>query len=254
MHIAPSIFRAAFIVGVLIASHAAADTERRDVNEFSEIAYSLPFDVEFVVSDEHFVELEGDEDTIDKIQTEIRGNKLKIYKQNSWFDWSNGSVVVTVGFEEVDAITMAGSGDGFAEVLEADEMTLKITGSANLEVETIDADEIYLSIAGSGNLEIHETNVDEVESRIAGSGDMELAGRAVSQEISISGSGDFRAPDLQTQETSASIRGSGNIVVWAEAHLSASVAGSGDIEYYGAPDVTERIRGSGDLIQISEDR
>ena len=233
---------------------ALADVETREVDEFSEIHYMLPFTVDFVLADEHYVELDGDEDTIDEITTEVRGDTLKIYKENSWFDWSDGKVRITVGYTELEALTMAGSGDGFVEALENDELTLKVTGSANLEIESLRADEVYLSIAGSGNVEIEDAQIDTIESKINGSGDIAISGRAVAQEISISGSGDHVAEDLRTQETSATVRGSGDVRVWAESHLSASVVGSGDIEYYGAPSVKERVMGSGSIIQLSEER
>ena len=238
----------------ICAANAYADEETREVEAFTAINYTLPFAVDFVAAGEHYVKLEGDEDTISEIETEVRGNTLKVYKENSWFDWSNGKVVITIGYKELEAITMAGSGDGHAESLENDEITLKITGSANLEIEELEADEVYLSIAGSGNVDIDNAEVDTIESKIAGSGDIAISGRAVAQEITISGSGDHRASDLKTQETSASIRGSGDVTVWAESHLSASVVGSGDIEYYGAPEIKERIMGSGSVVQIDTER
>lgn len=241
-------------VAVISATHAYADEETREVEEFTTISYSLPFAVDFVEAGEHYVKLEGDEDTISEIETEVRGNTLKVYKENSWFDWSDGKVVLTIGYTELEAITMAGSGDGHAESLENDEITLKITGSANLEIEALAADEVYLSIAGSGNVDIENADVDTIESKIAGSGDIAISGRAVAQEISISGSGDHQAQDLKTQETSASVRGSGDVTVWAESHLSASVVGSGDIEYYGAPEIKERIMGSGSVVQLDDER
>lgn len=239
---------------LLLSAGALADSETRVVDEFSEIKYMLPFDVEFVIADEHYVKLEGDEDTIEEIQTEVRGDTLRVYKENSWFNWSQGKVVITIGFSELEGITMAGSGDGFVELLEAEELTLKITGSANLEVETLEADEVKLSVAGSGNIEIEEADVDTIDSTIAGSGDITLAGRAITQDVSVNGSGDHQAEDLRTQETSASIRGSGDVTVWAEARLSASVVGSGDVEYYGSPEVKERIVGSGSLTQLDKER
>ncbi len=230
-----------------------AAEETRELDSFSKIHFTLPFEVEFVQADRHYVTLEGDSDTLDDIETRVKGNTLRIYKDNSWFDWSNASVDVIIGYTELEAINMAGSGDGFAQRIDAAELELKLTGSANLEVDTINADEVVISIAGSGSIELHEVDADSVRSKIAGSGDVEIEGRVNAQEISISGSGDHVARDLRTQETSASIRGSGDVEVWAEARLTASIVGSGDIRYYGNPDVTERRVGSGDVVNVGDE-
>ena len=244
------------VFAVAVAQSAFAAEDRRPMKAFTEIGYSLPHEVEFVAGDEHYVLLEGDEDEIDSIITEVKGDRLKVSREDKWFGWSldDRSVVITIGFVQIDTLNMAGSGDGHAEILDAETLTLRVTGSADLEVDEATADRLDISIAGSGNIQVHALEADRVSSKIAGSGDIQLAGRVVSQEISISGSGDHDSGDLRTQETTASVRGSGDIRVWAEARLSAAVTGSGDIEYYGEPEVSERIVGSGDLVSLGSTR
>ncbi len=234
-------------VALLVGTNAWAETEKRDMDEFTKIAYSLPFEVEFVVADEHFVTLEGDADTIDEITTEVDGDTLKIYKEDSWFDWSDETIVLTVGFEEVSSVRMSGSGDGFAEIFESDEFAIKIAGSALLEIEKLICNDLAIAIAGSGDVQLSDVEADTLTTSIAGSGNVDVSGRVVSQKISISGSGDHNARDLRSQEADISVRGSGDVEVWAVAELDASVMGSGDISYYGNPKVDESIMGSGSL-------
>ena len=239
------------IVGVTIALLSAsitwADTETRELDEFDSITFALPNSVEFVVSDEPFVTLEGDEDTIEEITTKVRGNALKISKESDWFDWSNKEVHVTIGYQKLSSITLAGSGDGFAKNMEADKLNLRIAGSASLELDGLTCNDLEISIAGSGNININDLEADSISTRIAGSGDVEVTGRVVSQKISIAGSGDLNARELRSQETEVNIKGSGDVEVWTVASLEANVMGSGDIEYYGDPKIRERIRGSGNL-------
>lgn len=232
------------------ASHAAEDD--RDLEPFEAVNFSLPYSVEFVAADRHYIEFDGDEDVIDDIKTRIKGDTLKVYKDSGgWFNWSEGNVVVTIGYVDLNSINLSGSGDGFAELIETADLTLRITGSANMEMEAVVADTVSISIAGSGNVEIHQLDADQVTSKIAGSGDIELSGRAVEQEISIAGSGDLEAAELRTQETTAKVRGSGDIRVWAASRLGASVMGSGDVYYYGDPQsVKESVHGSGDVVHL----
>ncbi len=41
-------------LALMLGANAWAETEKRDMDEFTRIAYSLPFEVEFVVEDYHY--------------------------------------------------------------------------------------------------------------------------------------------------------------------------------------------------------
>lgn len=248
----PKIYALAIGLTCALTTIAAwAATERLDFDEFDKISYALPYEVEFVAADEHYVSLEGDSDAIEDIEIKLDGSHLKLSNEDrAWFDWSDhdsDAVFVTIGFSQLEAIKLAGSGNGFAQIIEADDFKVSIAGSAQMEIEELEANDLIISIAGSGDAEIHALDVDEVDSAIAGSGNIKLAGQTNAQEITIAGSGDYQARELRANETDASIRGSGDIEVWSVATLKASVMGSGDIEYYGDPDVKESIMGSGNL-------
>ena len=219
--------------------------ETREVDDFAKISYTLPFEVEFVQADQPFVTLEGDADTIEEIETHVKNGTLNIFKDNSWFDWSDDHVVLTVGFTELESIAMAGSGDGYAEEFNSDSFSIRISGSANLEVESLTCNDLGVAIAGSGDMRAHDLSADAVSVKIAGSGNVDLAGKAVEQEVSISGSGDHKAAGLRSQEAEIKIAGSGDAEVWVAAALDVSVVGSGDVLYYGEPKVHERVIGSG---------
>ena len=241
------------LAAVCCTSPTWAESETREVDEFEEVSFALPFDVEFVASDELFVTLEGDEDTIEEIITEVKGDTLRISKESKWFDWSDEEVHVTVGYNKLSAISMSGSGDGFAEYIEADDMNIRIAGSASLEIDKLVCNDLAISISGSGDVNLNELEADSMGTKIAGSGDVDVAGQVVSQEISINGSGDHNARELRSQEAEVSIHGSGDVGVWTVASLSASVMGSGDIEYYGDPKLEERIRGSGTVERLGDE-
>lgn len=221
--------------------------KERQVEDFNAVTYALPFEVEFVAADSPYVRLEGDEDTIDEIVTVVDAGTLKIYKEDTWFDFSDEEVLVTVGYTQLSSLSMSGSGDGYAEDLESDEMTLKVAGSANMEIDRLSCNDLLISIAGSGDIHLNELEADTMQTKIAGSGSVEVIGRVVSQKISIAGSGDHIARELRSQEAEVSVAGSGDVEVWAMASLNAKVVGSGDIAYYGTPKVHEQIIGSGDL-------
>lgn len=221
--------------------------EEREVAPFSQISYGLPFDVEFVAGSEHKVILEGDQDTIDEIETQVSGKTLKISKDSGWFDWSDEEIRLTVIYTQLDGITMSGSGDGFANSIDADKFSARVNGSAGLEFETFSGNDLELTISGSGNINLNDLDADSVSVSISGSGDIEVAGNTIAQSIKITGSGDYNGRELQSKEATVAITGSGDAELSVEATLTASVTGSGDIVYYGNPQENTKVTGSGEI-------
>ncbi|XOV85005.1 MAG: head GIN domain-containing protein [bacterium] len=223
--------------------------ESRTVDAFTAIAYPLSYDVEFVAGSEHRVDFEGDQDTIDEIETRVSDNTLRLSKDSGWFDWSDGDVSITITYVALEGITLSGSGEGFAEAIDADRFDLKITGSAGFEAEQVNCNDLTLRVSGSGNIDMYNLRVDNVSASISGSGDMELTGETISQTVTITGSGDYSAKDLRSQEATVKVTGSGDAQLWAQATLDARVIGSGDITYYGNPSENTSVTGSGNIEQ-----
>lgn len=236
---------------IVAATHVKAETF--NVEDFTAISYSLPFNVELIATDEPFVTLEGDQDTIDEIIVEVDGDTLKIRKENRWFDWSDEEIHVTVGYVELEELYMNGSGDAYAEEMDTDDLLIKISGAAGVEIDQLVSNDLTITISGYGNVNVNDLEADSMSTSISGSGDVEVSGSVVTQTISITGSGDHNARELRSQEAEVNIRGSGDVEVWALASLDARVMGSGDIEYYGKPQLRERIMGSGDIKHRGEE-
>ncbi len=225
--------------------------ESRTVEEFSAISYSLSHDVEFVAGSEHRVDFEGDQDTIDDIKTTVSDGTLRLSKDKGWFNWSdsNSDVNITITYVKLDAVTMSGSGDGFAKSIDADTFDVAVNGSAAFEVEQLNCNDLSLRVSGSGNIDLYNLDVDSVATTISGSGDIELTGNTIMQTVTITGSGDYSARELRSQEATVKIAGSGDAQLWAEATIDAKVIGSGDITYYGNPSDKTSVTGSGTIEQ-----
>lgn len=222
-----------------------ADT--REVADFRVVSYALPSNVELVAAKDPYVLLEGDQDTIDEIITEVNGDTLNIRKDNRWFDWSDEEIFVTIGYTELSAVHMNGSGDAYAQELHADDLRIKISGSAGVEIDRLVSNDVGISISGSGNVNLNDLDADILRTDIAGSGNVDVGGSVVTQTITIAGSGDYKARELRSQEADVDIKGSGDAAVWALASLKVEIMGSGDIEYYGEPHLSKRIMGSGNI-------
>jgi hypothetical protein len=202
--------RAALAALLCIALPAAAADHRetRPVADFTEVGVSAPVDVQVAIGDTHSLALEGDAETIARIETVVESGRLKIRARPGERNWSwNRKVTARVVARRIDGLAVAGSGD------------ITATG--------IQGDSLKVSIAGSG--------------------DVRVGGKVEGLTASIAGSGDIRASELEAQRVKVTIAGSGDVTVRARQALSVNVSGSGDVRYYGDPAVEKTILGSGSV-------
>lgn len=203
----------------------------RNVGNYDEIAVSGWFDVDLVDGKEGQLTLEGEENLLDYIITEVQNGKLVIkteknidLKPSSWKD----GIRITVPVESIDGVSLSGSGD--------------IVGKTKLRTSGFKT-----AMSGSGNITL-DLETESLSATMSGSGDMNLSGTAKDFEATISGSGDIKAYDLIADNVEATVSGSADIEVTANKMLKARVSGSGDISYRGNPEkVDTKTSGSGDV-------
>ena len=203
----------------------------RSVGEYDGIAVSGWFDVDLVDGKEGELTLEGEENLLEYIITEVENGKLVIktekgvnLKPSSWKD----GIRITVPVESIDALSLSGSGD--------------IVGKTTLK-----ASDFKTAMSGSGDITL-DLETESLSASMSGSGDMNLSGKTKNFDTTISGSGDIKAYDLIADNVEATVSGSADIKVTANKMLKARVSGSGDISYRGDPKkVDTKTSGSGDI-------
>jgi hypothetical protein len=220
---------------VAVNSIAFADTEDRHLTGFNAVSVSGSFDVIITQGSTESVKVDAPSEVIGRIITEVEGGVLKIYtKRDSNFNWSwgnNKKMIIYVSIKDVNAISLAGSGDVyFKDGIKANSLKLKLTGSGDV----------------SGKIDVRS-----VETNISGSGDITVSGRAETSAVSVVGSGDFTGQNLVTNTTSVRVAGSGDARVNASEKIEASVVGSGDIHYTGgAKNISSSKAGSGSVSRM----
>jgi hypothetical protein len=147
-------------------------------------------DVDLVRGTEGELKVEAESNLQQYITTEVTNGVLKISvkKGVSISPSRNMGVKVTVPFEDLDGVSLTGSGD--------------LRG-----LDQIKAAEFETQVTGSGNLKLN-LNVRDLKSSITGSGDIELSGNAETFSCKVTGSGDFNAFELKAGKVEASVSGS----------------------------------------------
>lgn len=196
----------------------AQRSETRDLPKFTEISLRSGGKIYLKQGNTQKVELKGDREVLDKVETEVRGGRLSISMKGSgkWFNWSSSDdfeAYITV--KNIEGISVSGSG--------------RVTGENKFTADNLD-----LSVSGSGKMDI-ETSAKDVDMSVSGSGKIIVAGTARKLYTSISGSGRIKAEDLKAEDCRVKISGSGSCNVYVTEAIDARISGSGSVYYKGNP-------------------
>jgi hypothetical protein len=213
----------------------AQNKETRDVGDFDEIIMRVSGKVLITQGNKNEVILEGDEDLLEEIETEVRGGRLSIKNERERW-WSSSRrrerLTVYITVKKLRGAYISGSGDIVSQ-------------------NTLKTDDFTASIAGSGDIEI-ALEADYVEAKISGSGNIELSGSSDRARLSISGSGKYVADKLEVGDYRVSMSGSGRGSINLNGDLDVRISGSGKIYYMGNPtSVNSSVSGSGSVRKIN---
>ncbi len=202
-------------------------SETRNSSDYDKIGVGGSFDVELVKGKEGKITIKADENLMEYIVTEVKKGTLKIKAKKNYKLKPTNTIKITVSFENIEGVSLAGSGDIFSK-------------------NVIESNNFKVNVAGSGEINL-KVDTQTVKSNIAGSGNINLSGNSKDFNCSIAGSGNFNGYDLQTTQASVRIAGSGNVKINAAENLNAKIAGSGNVYYTGSPEVAKSTAGSGSV-------
>ncbi len=213
-----------------VSGNGDVTTITRTTSDYNAISCAGFMDFILVKGNEGNIKIEGEENLLDYIITEVKDNRLIVKIENGVnlkTSWNKG-IVITIPFEDISKVSLAGSGDVWNK-------------------DIIDTDHFRISLAGSGDLNL-KVKAENLDSSISGSGDITIVGNTNNLKTSVTGSGDFHGFDLEANNTEVSVTGSGDAKVVSKKMLKAKVTGSGDIEYKGNPEKEDiKVVGSGSI-------
>ncbi len=213
--------------GKKIKGNGNVVTKTRNVSEYDQIAVAGSFDVKLLAGKEGKLTIKGEENLLEYLITEVKDGKLKIKWEKGVNINTTKELLVTVPFEDIEAVSLAGSGDVFSE-------------------DTIKTDNLKVALAGSGDMKLN-IKASSISSALSGSGDIKLMGSSDNLKCAIAGSGDIDGYELSSNNVEVSIAGSGDIKVNAKENLKARISGSGDVYYKGNPRQDVKVSGSGSV-------
>jgi len=191
--------------GVLEGSGNAA-SETRNVGAFDTVELAGSNNVTVRVGSDASVVVNGDDNLLDRITTDVVATTLVIDDSGGFSTNSQMSVDVTV--PSLRAITLSGSGNIDADDVHAGRLVVRLSGSGNIRAAG-EAAQLHVTLIGSGEVEL-----------------MQLVARDVHADLQASG----HIAVYATDSLDASVTGTGAITyLGSPARVQKSVTGNGAI-------------------------
>ncbi|MGC4021491.1 MAG: head GIN domain-containing protein [Cyclobacteriaceae bacterium] len=223
------------------------------------MAYRVPGKLILKQGSTQSVVLEGDKETLAKVETDVENGKLVIGREGKrWMDWSwrdENKITAYVTVTNLEAVSVSGSGNLTGDgKFSTGDLELKVSGSGSLDMEVDVKGMMSADVSGSGNVKVKGScqNFDssisgsgkvdaqvsisgKAEVSISGSGKIVASGTANEIKAKISGSGKVLASNLEVSRCDVRISGSGDVEINVKDALDANISGSGSVSYKGSP-------------------
>jgi hypothetical protein len=213
-------------------------TETRDVGTFEAIAIEYPA-ADIVVQQGHqeTIEIEADDNLLPQLSTEVISGKLTIKSvETDWKAMVNPSRPVKI------SIT----------VTELNELILSAP-VGDMEVNGLQADALSLVLSGGAQINLNDLQVDLLDSLLSGAGNIQANGTAEEIKLILSGLGNFNAADLKSNKATIELSRMGNATVQVEKELIATISGAGSVEYLGNPHIEQNVTGAGSVKPVESE-
>ncbi len=202
--------------------------ENREIRgEFTEISASEGLEVYVTQSNEFGISVEGDENIIDLIGTDIKNGRLRIHAIENI---GRATKKVRVSLPEITA--------------------LNSSSGANLRTESnIKANEIEIDASSGAFIEL-DLLAQEINVEASSGANLHLSGSVQKAFISGSSGANINAKDLVAEECNAGASSGANIGINVSRSLTADAGSGGNISYSGNPNVQKKKSVSGSVNKI----
>ncbi len=215
------------LLSVTACSVGVIRTETREISDVN--AVSINTIGEFIIQqgDEESLTIEGPNNILRNITTEVVGGTLYIDSTHGVLSDSFANVVYTLTVKNLNELSLSGAG--------------------SISVASLDSDQLSVTLIGAGSIVIRSLNTQNLSVLLNSAGSIDISGNAANQNVVLSGVGSYDGADLQSQTAKIVMSGAGSAEVWVSDALDIEVSGVGSVSYYGSPSVTQNISGLGSV-------
>ncbi len=184
-----------FAAATLLAPHAQAAEQARNVAPFTAVSNSGPISISIDVGKTQSVTASGNDTFINQLTTEVVDGELRIRLRDHTIDSSLGDPRIVITMPQITRFTMA----------------------------------------GAGATTITHVSGDKLDVNYSGAGSLKADGSVKALNLMVGGVGSIDTRELHAQTAVVTVGGVGSVRVYASERLDATVGGVGSLTYYGHP-------------------
>jgi hypothetical protein len=220
---------------------------KKELEPFTKLELELNCFIQIKFSDEHKIEVTGQDDVLKGLEIRVSGRTLHITHERNRDSFSsmfsddvirNRSVDVILYTKRLDKVELSGEGEAKIEHFVQNVFELSSKGEMDISASG-EAEEIEINNIGIGSIKFDKIAAEEVNVSNIGPGVVRLEGKTDELNVNIIGPGDILAFDLEADVLDANIIGPGDLKVHVLKKISANFIGPGNVIYKGDPDIVD---------------
>jgi hypothetical protein len=158
-------------------------TEKRDLPAFNSIEAAGAFEVTVLSQQPQAFEIEGDDNILAIIKTEVTNGVLRIHSDQAYN--SSKPIAIRISIPDLEKFTTAGAGDIHISGVKNDQLVVASTGAANIEASG-QTKFVEVSTSGAGNISTDNLHAERAKITVSGAANVDVY---ASQQLDVSVSG-----------------------------------------------------------------
>ena len=176
-------FSACRHVGKGVQGSGVRKTEKRDMSAFKSIETNGAFAIQVTCQQSPSLEIEGDDNLLPLIKTEVRNGVLNIYNDGSYT--ATKAIVVRIAVPDLEAISSTGATDIHVTNVKNDQLTITWKGAGKLEAAG-ETKFVHISSTGAGKIDTGRLRAERAKVTVNGAAQVDVY---ASQQLDVTVSG-----------------------------------------------------------------
>lgn len=220
------------VLAALLTDPASAAERRYSVTEFDRVQVDGPFQVTLRTGMPGSAVATGTNAEIDRVSIDVQGRTLRVRPNSSAWGGYPGE---RVGTPRIALTTH-------------DVRALLVRGPASLDADRVKGMRADVTLSGSGRIAVGRVEADQLTLGLTGSGQMIVAGETKGLRATVEGSGDLQASDLEAADADINAGTSGTVDLLVTRAATVSSTGIGTVTIAGGAACTIRQTGAGQVL------
>lgn len=157
--------------------------EKRSVQGFTAVDLSGAFEVEITVQKEPGLEIEGDDNLLPLVRTEVNNGVLEVFNEKSFS--TKNAIRVRISVPQLDAVSTSGASDIVVTGVKSENLSISTSGAGSFKISG-EAKNFSLEMSGAGEVDAKDLRSERVTVNSSGAAEATVY---ASEDLTVSASG-----------------------------------------------------------------